>query len=98
MHKSILPTIVRDQSPKFVRPIDHHANGNAKFAVLQVVDEGLTPPEELAKDYPPGRKLITTFPAYGIAMHFASKCKEFAKFDDARFIVVGFDKVHSIAS
>lgn len=92
---SIQPSIAIDQSPKFVRPVEHHADGNAKFAVVQIVGEGLTPPSEFAKHYPPGQKLITTFPAYGIAMHFAYQCKKFSRFDAAEFIVVGLDKVRT---
>lgn len=82
--------ILYEQDNKFVSPIINHASGNAKFAVIQVVPADAQPPEEIAEDYQPGKTLITTFPAYGIAMHFASKCKEFAQLEEAEFIVKGF--------
>lgn len=88
------PRVAKDQQPKFHRPVTNHADGNAKFAVVQVVSS--QPPKELAKDYPRGKKVITTFPAYGIAMHFASKCKEFAAYDDAKFIVVPAAKARTL--
>lgn len=79
------------KAAKFVKPVENHAKGNAKFAVIQVVPADAKPPEEIADDYQPGKTLITTFPAYAIAMHFAHQCERFAKFDEAKFIVTGFE-------
>lgn len=78
------------KAAKFVKPVENHVKGNAKFAVIQVVPADAKPPEEIADDYQPGKTLITTFPAYAIAMHFAHQCKRFAKLDEAEFIVKGF--------
>ena len=78
------------KAAKFVKPVTNHASGNAKFAVIQVVPADAKPPEEIADDYQPGKTLITFFPAYAIAMHFAYQCKKFAKLDQAEFIVEGF--------
>ncbi len=57
------------KAAKFVKPVENHAKGNAKFAVIQIVPADAKPPEEIADDYQPGKTLITTFPAYAIAMH-----------------------------